>query len=84
MELTPTEKGIIIEDDGGTTYLVDAYSKEVVYAKVLSDYTIDRGNNVNKIYAIKKPDSVQEENINPHNKGLKINILVGEFDKNKI
>ncbi|QEO57632.1 PQQ-binding-like beta-propeller repeat protein [Francisella marina] len=61
-QLVPTEKGILIEADSGTTYLVDAHSDRVIYENILGDYKVDRGQNVKVIYPLEQPKSVPMEN----------------------
>ncbi|WP_395166857.1 PQQ-binding-like beta-propeller repeat protein [Francisella salimarina] len=56
-QLVPTEKGILIEADSGTTYLVDAHSDRVIYENILGDYKVNRGKNVKVIYPLEQPKS---------------------------
>ncbi|AIT09384.1 outer membrane protein assembly factor BamB [Candidatus Francisella endociliophora] len=89
-QLIPTEKGILVEADNGTAYLVDAYSDKVVYDSVLSDYEVDKGSNVDKIYPLpqenpkspeEKPDKDSKKD--SASKGLNVNVIIGDFSKGK-
>ncbi|WP_407877041.1 outer membrane protein assembly factor BamB [Francisella sciaenopsi] len=60
-QLVPTEKGILVEADSGTTYLVDAHSDRVVYENILGDYKIDQGQNVEVIYPLEQPKAAPME-----------------------
>ncbi|AJI56813.1 outer membrane assembly lipoprotein YfgL [Francisella philomiragia] len=61
-QLVPTEKGILVEADSGTIYLVDAHSDRVIYENILGDYKVDRGQNVKVIYPLEQPRSAPMEN----------------------
>lgn len=68
-QLVPTEKGILVEADSGTTYLVDAHSDRVVYENILGDYKVDQGQNVKVIYPLEQPKAAPMENAPKHLSG---------------
>ncbi|MFV9973092.1 MAG: outer membrane protein assembly factor BamB [Francisella endosymbiont of Hyalomma asiaticum] len=91
-QLVPTEKGIVIEADNGTTYLVDAYSDKVIYDSILSNYQFDKGNSVAQIYPLKQDKhakatsavaakTTQTTETKP--KGINATIIIGDFSKVK-
>lgn len=88
-QLVPTEKGILVEANNGTTYLVDAYSDKVIYDSILSDYKIDKGENVEQIYPLeqdtdKTTDKVSKKNTKKSaSKGLNVNVIIGDFSRDK-
>lgn len=90
-QLVPTEKGIIIEADNGTTYLVDAYSDKVIYDSILSDYQVDKGKSVARIYPLEqvKPTKVNTavdktmQTTETKPKGINATIIIGDFSKGK-
>jgi outer membrane protein assembly factor BamB len=89
--MIPTDKGIIIEADSGTTYLVDAYSDKVLYDKILSDYKVDKGHSVDKIYPLSQDNSKatqksteplatkQKDSKKANKKGVDVNVVLGDF-----
>ncbi|AHH46974.1 hypothetical protein X557_08890 [Francisella tularensis subsp. holarctica PHIT-FT049] len=91
-QLVPTEKGIIIEADNGTTYLVDAYSNKVIYDSILSDYQVDKGKSVARIYPLEqdKPTKATAplatkttQTTETKSKGINATIIIGDFSKGK-
>lgn len=91
-QLVPTEKGILVEADSGRAYLVDAYSDKVVYDSILGDYVVDKGKNVDKIYPLPQEtatttdkDAVTKaaDDKKPAQKGLNVNVIIGDFSKGK-
>ncbi|GAB4226637.1 MAG: outer membrane protein assembly factor BamB [Francisella sp.] len=82
-QLVPAEKGIIVEDDSGNVYLVDAYSDKVIYDSVLSDYHIDNGKSVSKIYPVKKDKDSKNTTKAVKDKGKKVTVIIGDFSKGK-
>ncbi|AJC48213.1 outer membrane protein assembly factor BamB [Allofrancisella guangzhouensis] len=90
-QLIPTEEGIIIQAEDGTIYLVDAYSDKVIYDSILSDYKIDRGTEIKRIYPVKTEEPAVKDNgvatnINENNhqtKGLKVKVIIGDFSQDK-
>ncbi|AEE87972.1 PQQ (Pyrrolo quinoline) WD40-like repeat, enzyme repeat domain protein [Francisella cf. novicida Fx1] len=91
-QLVPTEKGIIIEADNGTTYLVDAYSNKVIYDSILSDYQVDKGKSVARIYPLEqdKPTKARTplatkatQTTETKSKGINATIIIGDFSKGK-
>ncbi|KEI35344.1 outer membrane protein YfgL [Francisella sp. W12-1067] len=86
-QLIPTEEGIIIQAKDGTIYLVDAYSDKVIYDSILSDYKVDRGTEIKQIYPVKTKELTVGSNSvdknKPQTKGLKINVIIGDFSRNK-
>lgn len=91
-QLIPTEKGIIIEADNGTTYLVDAYSNKVIYDSILSDYQVDKGKSVARIYPLEqdKPTKATAplatkttQTTETKSKGINATIIIGDFSKGK-
>lgn len=91
-QLVPTEKGIIIEADNGTTYLVDAYSNKVIYDSILSDYQVDKGKSVARIYPLEqdKPTKATAplatkttQTTETKFKGINATIIIGDFSKGK-
>ena len=86
-ELTPTEKGIIIQSENGRVYLVDAYSDKVIYDTILSDYSDDRGSKTDHIPVSKKykDKAIKEKaaSIEPKaaSKNLNTTIIIGDFSK---
>ncbi|MED7818784.1 MULTISPECIES: outer membrane protein assembly factor BamB [unclassified Francisella] len=85
-QLVPTKDGILVEDEDGTTYLVDAYSDKVIYESILGDYEVDKGANVDHIKASIKPAAIAEaikKAKEEDSKGLKVNVIIGDFSKGK-
>ena len=85
-QLVPTKQGILVEAENGTTYLVDAYSDKVIYESILGDYKVDKGKNVKHINSSIKPTTVakaNEKSKKEDTKGLKVNIIIGDFSKGK-
>ena len=74
-ELIATEKGIIIQAENGTVYLVDAYSDNVIYDTILSDYKVDRGSEIDHISPTKKYKNKAAS------RGINVNVIIGDFSK---
>ncbi|API87460.1 outer membrane protein assembly factor BamB [Francisella uliginis] len=85
-QLVPTKQGILVEAENGTTYLVDAYSDKVIYESILGDYKVDKGNNTDYIKSSITPVAIAkavEKSKKEDAKGLKVNIIIGDFSKGK-
>lgn len=85
-QLVPTKQGILVEAENGTTYLVDAYSDKVIYESILGDYKVDKGNNTDHIKSSITPAAIAkavEKSKKEDAKGLKVNIIIGDFSKGK-
>ncbi|ALB01283.1 outer membrane protein assembly factor BamB [Francisella persica ATCC VR-331] len=91
-QLVPTEKGIVIEADNGTIYLIDAYSGKVIYDSILSDYHVDKGKSIAQIYPLEQDKhakatstvvakTTQTTETKP--KGIHATIIIGDFSKGK-
>ena len=81
--LVPTKKGIIVQAESGTTFLVDAYSDKVIYDTILSDYKTDRGTEIKHIYPTGKYKDKTPKGIKVSSEGLNVNVIVGDFSKQK-